>query len=299
MPASLIPSGAAVGVVVVLWALGLGWLGVLTPADLRAWRRLAELRGYAAPRTRLERAASRISAVHQVQEELDLERMLACAQRPENPAGFVAHSVVIAFLAMVVTLVAVIVLRLDGSGVDLPPVLVVLVPGVAVLARFAALRSAARHTRETAGRTLGDMMMLVAVLTDGRGLQLQDAVRILARCAESSELSVLIEGGWNRLSGEGRLSTVERYRAVADRYDIPEFATVADALQTTHVGIAERDTYIRVAQSVYAARLAEARQRAARVRILVTLPVAGMLIPLLLLLGAPAFAAISTGLGGG
>lgn len=299
MPASLLPSAAAVGAVVLLWGIGLGWLGVLTPADLRAWRRRSELRGYGAPRSHLERVAGRVSAVRQVQEELDLERMLACAQRPETPAGFVAQTGVVAFLSMAVTLVAVLVLHLDGSGIDLPPVLVVLVPWLAMLVRFAALRSAARRARQTAGRTLGDMMMLVAVLTDGRGLQLQDAVRILARCAASPELSVLVEGGWSRLSRERQLSTVERYREVADRYDIPEFATVADALETTNVGIAERETYLRVAQSVYAARLAEARQRAARARILVTLPIAGMLVPLLLLLGAPAFAAISTGLGGG
>lgn len=298
MSSSLLPTAAGVIGVVLLWAFGLGRLGLLTPADLRAWRRLAALRGYGTPRTRRERAAARVSGLRQVQEELDLERMLAVAQRPETPAGFVARTGLVAFLAAVTVLLAAAVLRVDGSGVEVPPPLIVLVPVVAVLVRFALLRSAARRARDAAGRTLGDMMMLVAVLTDGRGLQLEDAVRILAGCARTPELAVLVDGGWRRLIGDRRLSTLETYRLVAERYGIAAFATVTDALATTNIGIAERDTYTRVAQAVYAQRLAEARQGAARARILVTLPVAGMLIPLLLLLGAPAFASISGGLGG-
>jgi hypothetical protein len=52
-----------------------------------------------------------------------------------------------------------------------------------------------------------------------------------------------------------------------------------------------------VARAVYQNRLAEARFRAARAKTLVTIPVAMMLIPLLILIGAPVFATISGGLG--
>jgi hypothetical protein len=52
-----------------------------------------------------------------------------------------------------------------------------------------------------------------------------------------------------------------------------------------------------VARAVYQQRLAESRFHAARAKTLVTIPVAMMLIPLLLLIGAPIFATISGGLG--
>jgi hypothetical protein len=94
-------------------------------------------------------------------------------------------------------------------------------------------------------------------------------------------------------------STAELYRSIGEAFRVPAFTLVADALATTNVGIGERVTYTRVAQAVYQHRLADARMRAARARILVTLPVAGMLIPLLLLLGAPTFESLTTGLGGG
>jgi len=61
--------------------------------------------------------------------------------------------------------------------------------------------------------------------------------------------------------------------------------------------MSERETYTRVARAVYHNRLAEARFRAARAKTLVTIPVAMMLLPLLILIGAPVFATISGGLG--
>ena len=69
-------------------------------------------------------------------------------------------------------------------------------------------------------------------------------------------------------------------------------------LATTNVGVPDRVAYTRLALTVYQERLADARVRAARARILITLPIAGMLVPLLLLIGAPTFHAISAGLGG-
>lgn len=299
MPNSLWVFAAAAIAVVGLWAALLGRLGYLTSSDVRAWRRLAALRGYARPHTRLERVAARSAAVRRARDELDLSRLLAEADRMESDAGFLGRSVVIALITFTVTLVADTTFRLSSGEFAAPPWIAVPLALAAVLARFALLRAAAQRRRERAGRTLGDMMMLVAILTDGRGLQVEDAVRILARCATTSDLRTLVEGGWRRLITTQPRSTAELYRSIGERFRVPAFTTVADALATTNVGIGERVTYTRVAQSVYQHRLADARMRAARARILVTLPVAGMLIPLLLLLGAPTFESLTTGLGGG
>lgn len=281
------------------WAFTLSQLGYLTSSDVRAWRRLAALRGYAGSQTRLERAAERSSAIRRLQGELDLHRLLAIADRDESDAAFLGRTVFLALLAFTVTVVIDVGSRLGGGDFVVAPGVAVLVAFAVVLVRFAALRGAARRRQERAGRTLGDMMMMVAIMTDGRGLQLEDAVRILARCATTSDLRTLVDGGWRRLVTAQPRSTTDLYRNIGEEFRIGEFLLVADALTTTNVGVAERDTYTRVARAVYEQRLTEARMRAARARILVTLPVAGMLIPLLLLLGAPTFQSISTGLGGG
>lgn len=299
MPNSLWLFAAAVIAVVGLWAALLGHLGYLTSSDVRGWRRLAALRGYARPHTRLERAAARSATVRRAFEELDLSRLLAEANRIESDAGFLGRTAVIALITLTVTLVADTTFRLSSGDFAAPPWIAVPLAIAAVLVRFALLRAAAQRRRERADRTLGDMMMLVAILTDGRGLQVEDAVRILSRCATTSDLRTLVDGGWRRLVSTQPRSTAELYRSIGQQFRVPAFTMVADALATTNVGIGERVTYARVAQSVYQHRLADARMRAARARILVTLPVAGMLIPLLLLLGAPTFESLTTGLGGG
>ncbi len=283
---------------VAAWAFILARLGYLTSSDVRAWRRLAALRGYAGSQTRLERAAERSPAIRRLQAELDLHRLLAIADRDETDAAFLGRTVFLALLAFTLVLVVSLSSRLGGGDFAVSPVLAPLTALAVVLLRFVVLRGAARRRQEAAGRTLGDMMMLVAIMTDGRGLQVEDAVRILSRCATSSDLRRLVEGGWRRLIPNRQRSTADLYRAIGAEYGVEQFSLVADALMTTNVGIAERDTYTRVAQAVYQQRLADARMHAARARILVTLPVAGMLIPLLLLLGAPTFQSITTGLGG-
>ena len=281
------------------WAGILAQLGYLTSADVRAWRRLAALRGYAGPQSRLERAAGRSPAIRRVQDELDLRRLLAIANRNETESAFLARTVFLALLALTIVLLLDFASRLSGEDFVIPPAVALLVGVAVVFLRFAALRTAARRRREVAGRTLGDMMMLVAILTDGRGLQVEDAVRILSRCSTTADLRSLVDGGWRRLVAGAPRSTADLYRRIGEEFRIDQFALVSDALTTTNVGIAERDTYTRVARAVYQQRLAEARMRSARARILVTLPVAGMLIPLLLLLGAPTFQSITSGLGGG
>ena len=298
--ARLAPFVGAVVVVVGLWAAGLARLGLLTPPDVRAWRRLAGLRGYAAPQGRVERAVSRLPAVRRAQEELDLHRLLAIAGWPQTPVGFLLRTVLIALLAAALFLAVLVVSLVEDGGWAMPPAAALLVGALVFLLQMAVLHGRAEARRQEAAEALGDMMMLVAIMTDDRGLQLEDAVRILSRCAGHSSLEAIVGGrGWQRLVREPQRTTIELYRAIAAEYRIPLFATLAEAALSANAGLGERETYSRVALAVHTQRLAEARFRAARARTLVTLPVAGMLVPLLVLIGAPVFAAIAGGLGVG
>ena len=142
--------------------------------------------------------------------------------------------------------------------------------------------------------------MQVAVITDTRGLQLNDAVRLLSRCARDASLARLVdEEGYRRLARERYPSTVAMYKAIAEAYGLPLFTQLADTAETTNVGVPEREAFTRLALAVYEQRLTDARIRASRAKTLVTLPIAAMLIPLVLLIAAPTFEAISGGLGGG
>ena len=79
--------------------------------------------------------------------------------------------------------------------------------------------------------------MAVAVMTDSRGLQLDDAVRVMSRCARDGALRNLLDrGGFKRLASSSFRSTTEKYRLIGEAYEIREFADVAEAAATTNVG---------------------------------------------------------------
>ncbi len=188
MLSDLLPYALVTIALVAAWAFALGRLGYLTPSDVRAWRRLAALRGYAGPQTRLERAATRSPAIARLRKELDLRRLLAIADRPESDAAFLGRTAFLALLTFTAVFAVDVGARVGGLDVAIAPAEAVLIAAVVVLLRFTALRTAARRRQENAGRALGDMMMLVAIMTDGRGLQVEDSVRILSRCATTGDL---------------------------------------------------------------------------------------------------------------
>jgi hypothetical protein len=286
--------------VIVAWIVGLSALGVFTADDVKAWRRLASLRGFALPRSRIEKAALRAPILQRVEKELDLSRLLAIADRRGTPAGFLGQSMALALFVLALLLAVDAAARSIVGDWPLSP-WVILLLGLGLLPlSVVELRQAAHRNQEIANRTLGDMMMSVAVMTDSRGLQVEDAVRVMSRCARSSSLENLIDKrGFKRLVPEAYTSSVDLFRLVGERYGIASLVALADATAITQVGVPERAAFSRFALSVYQGRLAEARVKSARAKILVTLPVAGMLIPLLLLIGAPTFAAITGGLQGG
>jgi len=286
----------AVAAVAAAGWLGLARLDAFVPDDVRAWRRLARLRAYARPRSGIEKRALRAPLLQRVQSELDLARLLGIANRAENPLGFLARAVGYGFAT------AAVFLGLDALDrattgdwiAGLAPFWFIPVWLATILFSLARLRSEARRRQEQSNRALGDMLMLVAILTDARGLQLDDAVRVLSRCIDTDALEAIVDGGgFLRVVRQPHRSTVDLYRAIADQYGIAMFEMLADAAANANVGFPERDIYIRLAKSVYQQRLAEARMRAARAKTLVTIPVAGMLIPLLILLGAPTISSLA------
>lgn len=299
MPEALPYIAAAVATLGLWWA-GMTRLGVFMPEDVRAWRRLAVLRGYSLSETRVERAARASRWLQRAQRELDLESQLARACRPDTPLGFVGKTAALALFVFAFCLLLDALARAVTGAWPAPPWLAPALAAAIFPLAVVELRAAARRTTAAAAGTVGDMLMQLAVITDTRGLQPQDAVLMLSRCARDPSLRHLLEQEAYRRLAPGRYrSTVELYRAVAAAYDIDVLGQLADALATTHVGVPEREAFTRLALAVASQRLSDARMRVARAKVTVTLPVAAMLIPLLLLIAAPTFQAITAGVGGG
>lgn len=297
--AEVLPYAALALLAIGAWVGGVALLDVFTTADARAWRRMTHLRGFATRGSTFARVARRAPMLTRLQRELDLERLLGQANSNDSPGSFLARTGAISLMTFAIVLATGAVGRALAGDWPAPPwlaaLMAMLIPPLSVVN----LRRRANAERNAAARILGDMLMAIAVMTDSRGLQLDDAVRVMSRCAQDDALQNLLDrGGFKRLAGRPFGSTAEKYRGIGAAYQIREFADVADAAATTNIGVPNRVAYTRLAITVYQGRLAEARVHAARARVLITLPIAGMLIPLLLLIGAPTFHAISSGLGG-
>lgn len=297
--AEAIPYAALALLAIGGWVGGVALLDVFVPADARAWRRMTQLRGFATRGSAFERAARRAPMLKRLQAELDLERLLGQANSNDTPAAFLARTGALSLMTFALLIAATTGGRAVEGAWPVPPWASVAIAALILPLSLADLRRRSREAREASARTLGDMLMAVAVMTDSRGLQLDDAVQVMSRCARDASLyNLLDQGGYKRLAGSTYRSTAEKYRLIGDAYQIREFTELADAAATTNVGVPDRVAYTRLALTVYQERLADARVHAARARILITLPIAGMLLPLLLLIGAPTFNAISSGLGG-
>ena len=297
--AEAIPYAAVAVLAIGSWIGGIALLDVFSAPDARAWRRMTQLRGFATRASAFERVVRRAPVLQRVQTELDLERLLGQANSHETPSGFLARTGAVSLMAFALLLAASAGARAFEGDWLVAPWATVVIAALVFPISVLELRRRARTARELSSRALGDMLMAVAVMTDTRGLQLDDAVKVMSRCARDDALQNLLDrGGFRRLVEHPYRSTSEKYRIIGEAYHIREFVDLADASVTTNVGVPDRVAYTRLALTIYQERLASARVQAARARILITLPIAGMLIPLLLLIGAPTFHAISAGLGG-
>ncbi|MGC8461475.1 MAG: hypothetical protein ACP5OR_06505 [Candidatus Dormibacteria bacterium] len=296
---SIVPYIVIAAVIVFAWWIAILQLDVFTPPDIRAWRSLSGMRGYAGPVGTLERLATRSALLGRIQKGLDLARLLPIANYNVTPLGFISQTAVVGLIACAVYMALEMLGYFTGGGWYFPPAYVILVFIFVYVFAILRLQRTARSRQETANKTISDMLMMVAIMTDGRGLQVEDAVKILSRCTEDGTLQTIVDDrGWTKLIKTPHKSTAELYRMIGDAYEIPMFTMLSDALLNTNVGLAERNTFTNLARISYERRLTEAKMNAARAKILVTIPVAGMLLPLLVLIGFPAFQSIAAGIGG-
>ena len=235
--ADAIPYAVIAALVIGAWASGMLLLDLFAPADARAWQRMAHLRGFETRGSVLQRLARKAPPLTRLQRELDLEQLLAQAHSDETPAGFLARTCAIALMTFAVLLAVSAAGRAVEGQWPVAP-WVALMVGILILPlSIIHLRRKVRDTQARTARNLGDTLMAVAVMTDTRGLQLDDAVRIMSRCAWDGALQDLLNrGGFKRLVRGTVRSTSEKYRMIGEAYRIREFSNVADGAPSANVG---------------------------------------------------------------
>jgi hypothetical protein len=280
------------------WVLVLAYLGLYTHPAVRNWQRLARLRGLADRRPLGDRLGDRLPLLRRAQEETDVGRLLAIAARPENPTGWLLRTASYSGLTLAAILSLDALVALVGGQPPLSPAAgLAIAAGMALLA-YARLRAQAAERQRALGLAVADSLPHLAVMTFHHRVPVSEALLIFARCQRDPALHRLLSGdAWRTLverePAESSRSTALEYERIGQAYGVPMFSALGSAVRrVTERGLASQDVYTGLARSSYGERLAAARVAAAQAKTLIVIPMGLMIVPVLVLIGAPLVASL-------
>jgi hypothetical protein len=279
---------AAVGGV---WVVGLWYLGLYTHPAVLTWQRLARLRGLEDRRPLGDRLGERLPLLRRAQAETDVGRLLVIGGRGETATGWLLRTAFQAGLALAGVLLLDELSVLSGQVVALPPWLGLVAAACVALAAYARLRRHARERQRALGRAVADCLPHLAVMTFHHRVPVSEALAIFARCQRDPALRRLLA---EQQPEAGAQSTALEYERIGRAYDVPMFAALGAAVRrVTERGLAGQDVYTGLARATYGERLASARVAAAQAKTLIVVPMGLMIIPVLVLIGAPLVASLA------
>jgi hypothetical protein len=288
------------------WVLGLWYLGLHTHPAVVTWQRLARLRGLADQRPLGDRLATRVAVLQRAQEEIDVGRLLAVAGRDESPTGWLLRAAGQAGLALAGVLILDELALVAGQAPSVPPAAGLIAAACVAALAYARLRRQAGTRQRALGRAIADTLPHLAVMTFHHRVPASEALLIFARCQRDPALHQLLTGdSWRPLvervaapdaSDEPALgpNTALTYERIGQAYRVPMFVAMGSAVRrVTERGLASQDVFTGLARTTYAERLAEARVAAAQAKTLIVIPMGLMIVPVLVLVGAPLVASLA------
>lgn len=270
------------------WVIVLWRLGITRHPSVVAWERLARMRGLADRRPLGERLGGRLPLLRRAQAETDIGRLLAIAGRAQSPGGWLLRTACLAGLTLAGLLLVDELLLIEQPELAFPPALALAAAAGAGLLAYLHLRRQAVGRQRELGRAVADSLPHLAVMTFHQRIPPSEALLIFARCQRSPVLHRLLSE-----ERDGSSSTALTYEQIGQAYGVPMFAALGAAVRrVTERGLSAQDVYTGLARSTYADRLAGARVAAAQAKTLIVVPMGLMIVPVLLLIGAPLVATL-------
>jgi hypothetical protein len=296
------------------WIMGLRWLGMYSDPAVLAWRRLARLRGLDRRRPLGERLGDRVPLLRRLQAETDVGRLLAIAGRDETPTVWLLRTLSYAGGVLVAWLALDEVILVAQHQPGPPPALGLLVAGGIAALSYVHLRNQALARQRHLGRAIADSLPHLAVMTYHHRLPVSEALLVFARCQRNPSLYVFLsEGSWHRLADQqvdptetiateplgaataGPPATAALYERIGLAYRVPMFVSLGSALNMINErGLNSQQVLTRLARDTLNDRAAEARVTAAQTKTLIVVPMGLMIIPILVLIGAPIITNLAT-----
>jgi hypothetical protein len=299
LPALIIVAGAAVGLA--LWRLG-----ALTSPSAVAWNRVGRNHGLIDDRPLTERLGQRAPLVRRFHDAANVPRLLAIAGRPEPATAWVLGNLALALLVLLVVLGVDLVVLATSRSLPFPILYCVLLGAVTFLLGYLLLRIAAQRRQARLDEGLGGALTEMAILTYTRQMSIEQSLDLLARAqADGTLWGLLRDEGWRRLvvlDSSPLIPQRERhftsaatiYERIGASYGVPMFTLLGTSMRRIEdKGMSPRTVLTNLARSVSAQHLAEMQVRTEQSKFRQAIPIGLMIVPLLLLIGYPAWVALS------
>ncbi|HKF79078.1 MAG TPA: hypothetical protein VKF59_23245 [Candidatus Dormibacteraeota bacterium] len=305
LPGLIVACGGLVG-------LGLWRSGALTPPEVAAWSRVGRNHGLIDERPLSERLGRRAPFLRRFQEAADVARLLAVAGRTQSATAWVLLSAGLALLVVLAGLAVDLAGLAGGSGpLPLPPADALLFGAVAFMVRYLLLRVAAGRRQAGLEAGLSSALTEIAILTYTRQMSVEQAVDLLARAQADGWLWGLIgDERWRELAAPGPsapgpstrgpfgepafVSAASVYEQIGHSYGVPMFALLGSTMRRIDdKGLPPRTALTNLARAVGTGRLADMQVRSEQSRFRQAIPIGLMVLPLVLLIGYPAWATLS------
>lgn len=294
----------------IAWVIALWYLRVTAHPALLSWERLARLRGLAEQRPLGDRLSSRLArripVLRALQAEADLGRLLAIAGEPTTPGAWLLRTMAFSG-AVPAGLLLLDELTLVANGeLALPPWICLAAGGAMAALSYLRLRRRARTRQEKLGQAVGDSLPHLAVMTYHHRVPVSEALLIFARCQRDRSLhQLLLDQSWQDVpvadglppdpaEGGRHESTALIYERVSEALGVVMFSALGSAVRrVSERGLSSQEVLTRLAYATYSERLVQARVAAAQAKTLIVIPMGLMIVPVLLLIGAPLAASLA------
>lgn len=299
LPSLILLAGALLGLA--LWRMG-----ALTSPAVVAWNRVGRNHGLIDERPISERLGQRAPFLLRFDQAANIPRLLAIAGRPESATAWVFRTLALSLLVLLAGLVVDLAALAAGGPLPYPLVYCVAFGVCAFLISYLRLRIAAKRRQAGLQAGLSSALTEIAILTYTRQMSIEQALDLLARAQSDGHLRGLLKDeSWRRLvmlepspvglqRGNAFTSAASIYERIGQSYGVPMFVELASGMRRIDDrGLSPRTVLTNLARTVAANNLAEMQVKSEQSRFRQAIPIGLMILPLLLLIGYPAWASLS------
>jgi hypothetical protein len=294
-----------VGVAVLLGA-ALWRAGALTPPPVVAWNRVGRNHGLLDDRPLTERLGERAPFVRRFDDAANIPRLLAIAGRTESATAWVLRTIALSLLLTLTGFALELFGFATGGELPFPLIYCVGLGAVAFTLGYLLLRIAAQRRQSAIEAGLSGALTELAILTYNHQMSIDHALDLLARAQVDGYLWGLIKDeDWRRLVilDASRLlpfreqpftSVSSLYEKIGQAYGVPMFSLLGSTMRRIDdKGLSPRSVLTNLARAVGANAIAEMQVRSEQSKFRQAVPIGLMIVPLMLLIGYPAWASLS------